>query len=55
MYLMSGEVVINRERLKRDSFAKVHRKDAITIQSNGKSELFVLESPTDVTYQKAYR
>ncbi len=55
LYVMSVDMTINRKKLRRDSFAKLHRTNLLTIQSMGKSELFVLESPTDVTYQKAYR
>ncbi|MBL4707353.1 MAG: pirin family protein [Flavobacteriales bacterium] len=54
-YLMDGELEIEGNTMKKDAFTKVEGVEKIKIKVLEESELFLLESPTEVAYQKAYR
>jgi len=52
IYLMSGELSISNNLIKKDSFTKVSAVDKITLAVTENSELFILQSPLKINYKK---
>ena len=52
IYLMSGKIEIEGYEMLQDSFTKVTNLDKISLMVQEDSELFILESPLSVNYQR---
>lgn len=55
LYLLDGDLTVEGERIRNDTFVRISDAEAINIEANGDSDLFVLESPVHVPYSRFAR
>jgi redox-sensitive bicupin YhaK (pirin superfamily) len=53
IYLIEGEIELNSELMHENDFAVAKEESSLTIKSNGKGKIFLIESPLVLSY-KAY-
>lgn len=55
IYLMNGSLELEGKTMVKDAFTKIEDTDTVHLNVKEESELFILGSPTKISYQTAYR
>jgi len=52
LYLLQGHIELNLQHMFKDSFAMLERPDSLYITVEDEAELFIIQSPSHITYQR---